>query len=91
MRIVAIHFDTGEDRIFTNEAIIDRVGHKAILASAAVPGFFPPVEIDEQYYVDGGAWLDTPTRPAMAEANSLHIIYLDPNILPWHSATHTEL
>jgi len=80
LRVIATNFDTGEDRIFTNEDIAVQVGHKAILASAAVPGFFPPVEIDGQWYVDGGALMNTPVRPAMAKASNLHVIYIDPDV-----------
>ncbi len=35
-----------------------------LLASAAIPVFFPPVKIDENYYIDGGVGNNTPTREA---------------------------
>lgn len=36
----------------------------ALLASAAIPVFFPPVKIDGEYYVDGGLGNNTPTSEA---------------------------
>jgi NTE family protein len=51
--LVATDLDTGESVSF------GRPGHdavpisKAVQASAALPGLFPPVEIDGRYYVDG--------------------------------------
>jgi predicted acylesterase/phospholipase RssA len=80
LRVVTTNFSAGGLGIFTNQDIADRVGHKAILASSAVPGFFPPVEIDGQFYVDGGALMNTPVRPAIDEASILHVIYMDPDV-----------
>lgn len=36
----------------------------ALLASAAIPVFFPPVVVDGDYHVDGGVGNNTPTREA---------------------------
>jgi hypothetical protein len=36
----------------------------ALLASAAIPIFFPPVKIGDRYHVDGGVGNNTPTREA---------------------------
>lgn len=36
----------------------------ALLASAAIPIFFPPVKIEGRYHVDGGVGNNTPTREA---------------------------
>jgi len=40
--------------------------YRAIAASAAIPGFIPPVEIDGQYFVDGGVVDVLPILPALA-------------------------
>lgn len=48
LHIVATNLGTGEKQVFTSGSVM-----KAVLASAAIPGFFPPVEIDGQVYVDG--------------------------------------
>lgn len=35
------------------------------LASAAIPGLFPPIRVDDEWYVDGGLRLNTPLAPAV--------------------------
>lgn len=45
----ATNFETGQDVWFRSGPIIP-----ALLASAATPGIFPPVEIDGKIYTDGG-------------------------------------
>jgi NTE family protein len=58
----------------------DRSGHKAILASTAIPGVFPPVEMYDTLFVDGGLLMNTPLSPAIyAGAEVVHVIYLDPS------------
>lgn len=37
---------------------------KSLLASAAIPIFFPPVDINDEWYIDGGIGNHTPTREA---------------------------
>ncbi|MEM7801249.1 MAG: patatin-like phospholipase family protein [Chloroflexota bacterium] len=39
--------------------------HKALLASTAIPGFFPPVELDQTLYVDGGLTANVPLAAAV--------------------------
>jgi predicted acylesterase/phospholipase RssA len=67
----------------------DKTGHLAILASTAIPGVFPPVEINHTKYVDGGLLLNTPLAAALDalrarapqdESYVLHVIYLDPDL-----------
>ena len=59
----------------------DYLGPRAILASAAIPGFFPPTEVGAQPFVDGGVVLNTPLLPAIdARADILHVIYMDPDV-----------
>ena len=51
--LVATNLDSGKAVTF-GEPGFDHVPiHKAIAASAALPGLFPPVEIDAEHYVDG--------------------------------------
>jgi len=53
LTLVATQLDTGEAAPF-GQAGWDHVPiSRAIQASAALPGLFPPVEIDGQHYVDG--------------------------------------
>ncbi len=81
LRIVAANWETGEVKVFTNKDMTDDVGHQIILASAAIPGFFPPQYIGGFPYVDGGVVMNTPLNCAIeAGGNWLHIIYLDPDL-----------
>jgi NTE family protein len=50
---VAVDAATGETQVFTRESGVDLV--KAVAASCAVPGVYPPVTIDGKRYMDGGA------------------------------------
>jgi NTE family protein len=79
--IAASNWRTGKTRLFTNRlAERDSVGMTAILASSAIPGFFPYVQIDGEPYVDGGLTLNTPLEPALhvERADTAHVIYVDP-------------
>ena len=53
--IVAMHLDSAEVAVF-GEPGLDHVPiSKAIQASTALPGLYCPVEIEDQYYIDGVA------------------------------------
>lgn len=52
--IVATKLDTGEVVRFGSPGYDHVPISKAIQASQAVPGLFPPVQIDGEYYIDGG-------------------------------------
>lgn len=71
--------------------------HLAVAASCAVPGYFVPVAIEQQEYVDGGA--HSPTNAAVLRSRSLDLIIVvspmsGPSGLPrdplgaarWHAA-----
>ncbi len=79
--VLASNWREGIPRVFSGPEIADQIGTDAILASAAVPGIFEPVEIDGTPYVDGGVLMNTPLRPAIrAGADVIHVIYVDPAI-----------
>jgi predicted acylesterase/phospholipase RssA len=81
LRVVAANWATGEVKTFENKDFTEEYGHQAVLASAAIPGFFPPQYIAGQPYVDGGAVMNTPLNCAVeAGGTILHVIYLDPDI-----------
>lgn len=50
---VAVDAETGETHVFTRESGVDLL--KAVAASCAVPGVYPPVTINGKRYMDGGA------------------------------------
>jgi predicted acylesterase/phospholipase RssA len=52
--VVAMNLDTGEIVRFGAPGSDQVPISKAVQASTAVPGLFPPVEMDGRYYVDGG-------------------------------------
>ncbi|MDO5502039.1 MAG: patatin-like phospholipase family protein [Actinomycetia bacterium] len=58
---VAAHIESSKARWFTSGPIT-----QAILASCAVPGMFPPVEIDGQHFLDGGLVHSIPVGRALA-------------------------
>lgn len=81
MRIAATNWRTGELRVFRNLDLTDAEGINVLLASSAIPGVFPSVEIGNEPYVDGGVVMNTPLRPAIrAGATELHVIYMDPDV-----------
>lgn len=81
LRLVATNWRTGEARIFTNDDMSDEDGASIVLASSALPGVFPCVELQRDPYVDGGLAMNTPLAPAIeADADVLHVIYLDPDV-----------
>jgi len=53
LTLVATNLDTGEAVPFGRPGLDDVPISKAVQASAALPGMFPPVLIGENYYVDG--------------------------------------
>lgn len=54
----AVNVETGNFRYFDNRK--ERLGPQHIMASGALPPGFPPVEIDGQYWWDGGLVSNTP-------------------------------
>lgn len=53
LTLVATNLDSGEIAPFGRPGWDHVPISKAVQASAALPGLFPPVEIDDNYYVDG--------------------------------------
>lgn len=81
LKIAITNWRTGELEIFEKADLTDDLGPKAIMASTAIPGIFPQVEVDGEYYADGGVVMNTPLSPAIkAGADILHMVYLDPDV-----------
>ncbi len=51
--VVAVDLDSGKSVRFGSEGHRDVPISRAVQASAALPGLYPPVKIGERYYVDG--------------------------------------
>ena len=70
LRIVATDFESGAAVAFHTGPVVD-----AVLASSALPGLFPPVEIGGRLYVDGGIADNVPISPAVsAGAKEIYVI-----------------
>ncbi|HEY3568895.1 MAG TPA: patatin-like phospholipase family protein [Thermoanaerobaculia bacterium] len=79
--LAASNWKQGVVRLFSRQEIAGAVGPRAILASAALPGIFPPVPIDGIPYVDGGVLLNTPLKPAIdGGADTIHVVFVDPRV-----------
>lgn len=74
--VAATNIHTGKIEYFNRGSIVDKV-----LASAAIPVLFEPVEIDGDLYVDGGVLDNFPVSPILKECRELIGISLNP-ILP---------
>jgi NTE family protein len=79
LRIAVTEWTSGELRIFSNRDMTPESAVTIVVASAAIPGFFPPVEAGGDVYVDGGVVMNTPLLPAIeADAEVVHVVYPDP-------------
>jgi NTE family protein len=59
VEVVASCLDSGRERWMSTGPAVD-----ALLASAAIPGIFPPVEVDGEVLIDGGVLNDVPVSRA---------------------------
>lgn len=81
IRIAATNWNDGTVRIFSKDDMTDALGPRIIQASAAVPGFFPPITVGLQVFVDGGVLMNTPLLPAInLGADVFHVVFLDPDL-----------
>ncbi|MGA2835834.1 MAG: patatin-like phospholipase family protein [Acidimicrobiales bacterium] len=70
VEVVATSLTNGGERWFTYGPAVD-----AVLASAAMPAVFPPVEIDGEKYIDGGVVDNVPLQRAI-DAGATRIVVL---------------
>jgi NTE family protein len=68
---VAVDIDTEREFIFQSGLVVD-----AVCASAAYPGLFAPVSIDEHLFIDGGALNPTPFD-VVRELGSEYVVAID--------------
>jgi NTE family protein len=79
LRIAVVALESGELRYVTGRgALVDREDHRltedgaidlvqAVHASCAIPAVFPPVQLGEEHYVDGGIRENAPVEIAMSQ------------------------
>ena len=67
-----------------------------VMASSALPFFFPAVSIDDIWYGDGGIRLNAPLSPAM-HLGASKILAVSPRVIPrikrtrsWLKSTHHQ-
>ena len=79
LRVIATNWDTGQPAYFSNADFCGERGLHSVIASTAIPGLFPPVQIGGDTYVDGGVVENTPLSAAVnLGASELHVIFVDP-------------
>jgi NTE family protein len=86
---VAACIETASERWFSSGPIIE-----AVMASSAVPGILPPVEIEGEHFLDGGIVNSIPVgRAAALGARSIYVLHvgrvdrpLEPPRWPWEVA-----
>ncbi len=89
LTLVATDLDTGEAAPFGQPGWDHVPISRAIQASAALPGLFPPVEIDGRHYVDGALKKTMHASVALEEGVDL-LLCINP-LVPYHAnpqATH---
>ena len=85
LTLVATHLDSAEAAPFGRPGWDHIPISKAVQASAALPGLFPPVEIEGQYYVDG-ALKKTMHASVALDAGVDLLICLNP-LVPFNATT----
>ena len=94
LKIAATNWLSGKLRIFCHdpgvpdsewkvpeEALTEKIWPQALMASAAIPGVFPPVEINGTAHVDGGVSMNTPLKPAIKHrATVIHLVLLNQDV-----------
>ncbi|MGY1640575.1 patatin-like phospholipase family protein [Geodermatophilus sp. SYSU D00703] len=86
---VAASIERAAEQWFTDGALV-----QAVLASCAVPGLLPPVELDGEHYLDGGLVHSIPVGRAVAlGADTIYVLHvgridrpLRPPTRPWEVA-----
>jgi NTE family protein len=70
--VAATNLNTHQVRIFSEGPL-----QEAVLASASIPLLFAPVEIDGEFYVDGGVIENLPSEPCLSLAS--HVLGVEVN------------
>ena len=69
----SVELESGEEVYWGSEGLEDIPVHKAVYASCAIPGIFPPLEMGNVCYIDGGVISNLPVRIAMKRKADLII------------------
>jgi NTE family protein len=75
LEVVATSLADGSERWFDSGPIVD-----CVLASAAIPGIFPPVLVGDELFIDGGVVNNVPIRRAVAGgASTIYVLLCSPS------------
>jgi NTE family protein len=88
LTLVATNLDSGEAAAFGSPGWDHVPISKAVQASSALPGLFPPVEIDDAYYVDGALKKTMHASIAMDQGVDL-MLCLNP-LVPFDATPHAQ-
>ncbi|MBG9389769.1 patatin-like phospholipase family protein [Caenimonas aquaedulcis] len=83
LTLVATHLDSGDAAPFGRPGWDHVPISRAVQASSAMPGLFPPVEIDDRYYVDGALKKTMHASVALDDGVDL-MLCLNP-LVPFHA------
>jgi predicted acylesterase/phospholipase RssA len=86
--LVATNLDTGAPVIFGSPGHDDVPVSRAILASAALPGLFPPVEIHGEHYVDGA--LNKTLHASVALQEGVRLLLCVNPLVPYDARVHAH-
>ena len=84
--IVAAELDTGESVAFGAPGVDHVPISRAVQASSALPGLFPPVEIDGHYFVDGA--LRKTLHASVALAHGVDLLLCVNPLVPYDARQH---
>ncbi len=89
LTLVATNLDTGDAAPFGQPGWDHVPISKAVQASSALPGLFPPVEIDNQYFVDGA--LKKTMHAGVAMDGGMDLMFCLNPLVPFNSTLAPEL
>jgi predicted acylesterase/phospholipase RssA len=84
--IVAAELDTGESVAFGAPGVDHVPISRAVQASSALPGLFPPVDIDGHYFVDGA--LRKTLHASVALAHGVDLLICVNPLVPYYARRH---
>ena len=80
LSVGAVNVRTGNLTYF--DSVTQRLDVRHVMASAALPPGFPPVEIDGEYYWDGGVASNTPLNYVLAQPGAGHRTVFQVDLFP---------
>ena len=80
----AVHITTGNFVYFDNRR--QRIGPEHVMASGALPPGFPPIEIEGEYYWDGGVVSNTPLEYVLDQEAEENLLIFQVDLFSAHGA-----